>query len=90
MPSVRVPSRGSGWRLARRRVPGAAAGPDARFVALLRECLSGGTVTFAGDHYQIRLGVELGDRRPTIIAGRLAVSGLPDFIRAGARRQRMP
>jgi probable F420-dependent oxidoreductase len=44
------------------------------FVALLRECLSGGTVTFAGDHYQVRkfrLGVELGERRPKIILGAL-------------------
>ena len=44
------------------------------FIALLRECLSGGTVTFAGDHYQVRkfrLGVELGDRRPKIIVGAL-------------------
>lgn len=44
------------------------------FIALLRECLSGGTVTFAGDHYQIRgfrLGVELGERRPKIILGAL-------------------
>jgi alkanesulfonate monooxygenase SsuD/methylene tetrahydromethanopterin reductase-like flavin-dependent oxidoreductase (luciferase family) len=44
------------------------------FIALLRECLSGGTVTFAGDYYQVRkfrLGVELGDRRPKIILGAL-------------------
>ena len=44
------------------------------FIALLRECLSGGTVTFAGDFYQVRrfrLGVELGDRRPKIILGAL-------------------
>jgi alkanesulfonate monooxygenase SsuD/methylene tetrahydromethanopterin reductase-like flavin-dependent oxidoreductase (luciferase family) len=44
------------------------------FIALLRECLSGGTVTFAGDYYQVRnfrLGVELGDRRPMIILGAL-------------------
>ena len=44
------------------------------FIALLRECLSGGKVIFAGDHYQIRnfrLGVELGDRRPKIILGAL-------------------
>jgi probable F420-dependent oxidoreductase len=44
------------------------------FIALLRECLSGDAVTFAGDHYQVRgfrLGVELGDRRPKIILGAL-------------------
>src|SRR5580704_9955290 len=44
------------------------------FIALLRECLSGGTATFAGDFYQVRkfrLGVELGDRRPKIILGAL-------------------
>ena len=44
------------------------------FLALLRECLSGGTVTFAGDYYQVRkfrLGVELGDRRPKIVLGAL-------------------
>ena len=44
------------------------------FIALLRECLSGRTVTFAGDYYQVRrfrLGVELGDRRPKIILGAL-------------------
>jgi probable F420-dependent oxidoreductase len=44
------------------------------FIALLRECLSGGTVTFAGDFYQVRkfrLGVEPGERRPKIILGAL-------------------
>jgi probable F420-dependent oxidoreductase len=44
------------------------------FIALLRECLSGGTVTFTGEHYQVRgfrLGVELGDRTPKIIVGAL-------------------
>ena len=44
------------------------------FIALLRECLSGGKVNFAGEHYQVRgfrLGVELGDRRPKIILGAL-------------------
>jgi alkanesulfonate monooxygenase SsuD/methylene tetrahydromethanopterin reductase-like flavin-dependent oxidoreductase (luciferase family) len=33
------------------------------FIALLRECLSGAKVAFAGDYYQVRgfrLGVELG------------------------------
>ena len=44
------------------------------FIALLRECLSGNTVTFAGDYYQVRkfrLGVDLGDRRPKIVLGAL-------------------
>jgi probable F420-dependent oxidoreductase len=42
------------------------------FIALLRECLSGATVTFCGDYYQVRkfrLGVELADRKPKIILG---------------------
>jgi hypothetical protein len=36
------------------------------FIALLRECLSGAKVTFAGDYYQVRgfrLGAELGGCR---------------------------
>ena len=44
------------------------------FLALLRECLSGGTITFTGDYYQVRkfrLGVELGDRKPKIVLGAL-------------------
>jgi probable F420-dependent oxidoreductase len=44
------------------------------FLTLLRECLSGETVTFAGDYYQVRkfrLGVELGDRRPKVVLGAL-------------------
>jgi probable F420-dependent oxidoreductase len=44
------------------------------FIALLRECLSGNTVTFAGDYYQVRkfrLGVEPGDRKPKIVLGAL-------------------
>jgi probable F420-dependent oxidoreductase len=44
------------------------------FIAVLRECLSGGKITFAGNFYQVRgfrLGVELGDRRPKIILGAL-------------------
>jgi probable F420-dependent oxidoreductase len=39
------------------------------FVTLLRECLSGETVTFEGDFYTVkrfRLGVKLGDRQPKI------------------------
>lgn len=44
------------------------------FIALLRECLSGNTVTFAGNYYQVRkfrLGVEPGDRKPKIVLGAL-------------------
>jgi probable F420-dependent oxidoreductase len=44
------------------------------FVALLRQCLSGGVVTFAGDYFHVRkfrLGVELGDRKPKIVLGAL-------------------
>jgi probable F420-dependent oxidoreductase len=39
------------------------------FLSLLRECLSGETVTFEGDFYTVkrfRLGLKLGDRRPKI------------------------
>jgi alkanesulfonate monooxygenase SsuD/methylene tetrahydromethanopterin reductase-like flavin-dependent oxidoreductase (luciferase family) len=46
----------------------------AKFITLLRQCLSGGTVTFAGDYYQVRnfrLGVEPGDRKPRIVLGAL-------------------
>lgn len=49
------------------------------FIHLLRECLSGGTVTFAGDFYQVRnfrLGVELGDRLPKIVLGALGAEML--------------
>ncbi|HEY1739345.1 MAG TPA: LLM class flavin-dependent oxidoreductase [Acidimicrobiia bacterium] len=44
------------------------------YVALVRECLSGETVTFQGDFYDVRrfrLGVRLGDRRPKIVIGAL-------------------
>lgn len=44
------------------------------FVAILRECLGGDAVSFAGDHYQLdrfRLGVRLGDQRPKVILGAL-------------------
>jgi probable F420-dependent oxidoreductase len=44
------------------------------FVALLRECLSGETVSFDGDFYRVsrfRLGVRLGDRRPKIVLAAL-------------------
>jgi probable F420-dependent oxidoreductase len=39
------------------------------FLTLLRECLTGETVTFEGDFYNVkrfRLGLKLGDRRPKI------------------------
>src|SRR6476661_2714948 len=44
------------------------------FVALLRECLTGETVTFAGDFYAVkrfRLGVRLGETRPQIFVAAL-------------------
>ena len=44
------------------------------YVALLRACLSGEKVDFAGDFYQVkgfRLGVRLGPRRPKIVIGAL-------------------
>jgi probable F420-dependent oxidoreductase len=44
------------------------------FVALLRECLSGETVTFDGDFYRVsrfRLGLRLGDRTPKIVVAAL-------------------
>lgn len=44
------------------------------FVALVRECLSGETVTFDGDFYRVsrfRLGVRLGERRPRIVLAAL-------------------
>jgi probable F420-dependent oxidoreductase len=44
------------------------------FVTLLRECLSGETVSFQGDFYEVkrfRLGVKLGDRRPKIVLAAL-------------------
>lgn len=44
------------------------------YVTLLRACLSGEKVDFAGDFYQVkgfRLGVRLGDRRPKIVLGAL-------------------
>ena len=49
------------------------------FIALLRECLSGNTVTFAGDYYSVRkfrLGAELGDRKPKIVLGALGAGML--------------
>ena len=44
------------------------------YLTLLRLCLSGESVSFAGDHYQVdrfRLGVRLGERRPRIVLGAL-------------------
>lgn len=44
------------------------------FVQLLRLCLSGEKVDFAGDFYKVkgfRLGVRLGDKRPQIVLGAL-------------------
>ena len=44
------------------------------YVALLRECLSGESVTFEGDFWQVkrfRLAVRLGERRPKIVMAAL-------------------
>src|SRR5688572_24613110 len=44
------------------------------FVALVRECLSGETVSFDGDFYRVsrfRLGLKLGDRNPKIVVAAL-------------------
>jgi len=44
------------------------------YVAVLRECLSGESVSFKGDFYEVsrfRLGVRLGERRPRIVVGAL-------------------
>ena len=44
------------------------------FVTLLRQCLSGETVTFEGDFFNLRrftLGVRLGERRPKIVMAAL-------------------
>lgn len=44
------------------------------FVTLVRACLSGDKVDFAGDFYRVkgfRLGVRLGERRPEIVLGAL-------------------
>jgi probable F420-dependent oxidoreductase len=44
------------------------------YVTLLRACLSGERVDFAGDFYQVmgfRLGVRLGERRPRVVVGAL-------------------
>ena len=44
------------------------------YIALVRECLSGEKVDFAGDFYKVkgfRLGVRLGERKPKIVVGAL-------------------
>lgn len=44
------------------------------YVALVRECLAGETVNFAGDFYSVkrfRLGLRLGERTPRIVIGAL-------------------
>ncbi|HLT16342.1 MAG TPA: LLM class F420-dependent oxidoreductase [Acidimicrobiales bacterium] len=44
------------------------------YLTLVRACLSGEKVDFAGDHYQVkgfRLGVKLGERRPKLVVGAL-------------------
>jgi probable F420-dependent oxidoreductase len=49
------------------------------FIAVLRECLSGNRVNFAGDFYQVRdfrLRVDLADRRPALVLGALGAGML--------------
>jgi alkanesulfonate monooxygenase SsuD/methylene tetrahydromethanopterin reductase-like flavin-dependent oxidoreductase (luciferase family) len=49
------------------------------FVALLRLCLTGESVTFSGDYFQLRnfrLRVEMGERAPKIVLGALGESML--------------
>jgi alkanesulfonate monooxygenase SsuD/methylene tetrahydromethanopterin reductase-like flavin-dependent oxidoreductase (luciferase family) len=49
------------------------------FIALLRLCLSGESVTFSGDYFQVRkfrLGVARGQRTPKIVLGALGESML--------------
>lgn len=49
-------------------------GRTREFVTLLKECLSGESVTFQGDHYRcsrFRLSVRLGERRPKVVVGAL-------------------
>jgi probable F420-dependent oxidoreductase len=44
------------------------------YVTLVKECLSGESVTFEGDFYscsRFRLGVRLGDRKPKVVVGAL-------------------
>lgn len=52
------------------------------YVTLLKACLSGEKVDFAGDFYEVkgfRLGVRLGDRRPKVVLGALN----PAMLRLG-------
>src|SRR6185436_7659205 len=49
-------------------------GRTREYVTLLKECLTGESVTFQGDHYQcnrFRLSVRLGERRPKVVVGAL-------------------
>jgi alkanesulfonate monooxygenase SsuD/methylene tetrahydromethanopterin reductase-like flavin-dependent oxidoreductase (luciferase family) len=49
------------------------------FLVLLRQCLSGDRVTFAGDYFNVRnfrLGVQLAERRPKIVLGALGEAKL--------------
>ncbi len=44
------------------------------YLTLVRECLSGESVSFKGDHYEVsrfRLGVRLGERKPKLVLGAL-------------------
>jgi alkanesulfonate monooxygenase SsuD/methylene tetrahydromethanopterin reductase-like flavin-dependent oxidoreductase (luciferase family) len=44
------------------------------YVTLVKECLTGESVTFQGDFYEVsrfRLGVRLGERRPKLVVGAL-------------------
>ena len=59
------------------------------YVTLLRECLSGESVSFKGDFYEIsrfRLGVRLGERRPKIVIGALERGDAPARRRGRGRR----
>ena len=58
------------------------------YVTLLRACLSGEKVDFAGDFYQVkgfRLGVRLGERRPKIVVGALNPAHAAPGRRGGRR-----
>lgn len=65
------------------------------YVTLLRECLSGESVTFKGDFYEVsrfRLGVRLGDRKPKIVVGALnpAMLGLAGELADGVLLNYLP
>jgi len=52
------------------------------YLTLVRECLSGESVSFSGDFYEVRrfrLGVRLGERRPKLVLGALN----PNMLRLG-------